>query len=519
MKVEWQEGEAPLCRDVAAELERVGAPDSRARELRDNPRRRILRVHPTGSGPLLVKHFRLASGRHPIRERLKAWLGWSAARREWQGLRALHGAGVAVPEPLALGRLANGDRLVVTRFCSGEPLNRALDLPTRARRQALEAVGRVVADLHAAGFVHGDLHAGNLLVDGAHAVLLDLQQARRSRSRAARHRDLGWLDHSLWPFASASDRMRLRHRALSLADSRSATARSALRAVGDAAWRRAAHHARSRTRRSLLVGRAYAGARWGAWSGLRVRELAPEALEAALAAHRAALEAHDERVLKDDSRSRVTLVDVGGQRMIVKEFPPRGARRALADRLRGSAARRGWVGGHGLRFRRIGAARPCAFLERRRAGLARSSLLLLEDLHPAADALALVERDPQRVVEALLVLVTALHRFGVDHGDLKATHVFLDEGGAPALIDLEGIRFRRRLSDAQRMRALVELNASLPDTIPVDLRCGAFLRYARERPFREGTQAALRRLVRLSLERRHRFRGEGCAVAEAINPS
>jgi hypothetical protein len=157
--VEWQAGDVELGRGVAAELARLGAPDCRARELRDNPRRRILRVDHPSRGPLLVKQFRLGSGRHRGRERLKAWLRRSPARREWRNLLALRAAGVAVPEPLAFGRLESGDRLVVMSFCAGELLSAAVRLAPPARRAALSAVARAISGLHAAGFVHGDLHA------------------------------------------------------------------------------------------------------------------------------------------------------------------------------------------------------------------------------------------------------------------------------------------------------------------------------------------------------------------------
>jgi tRNA A-37 threonylcarbamoyl transferase component Bud32 len=516
VKVEWQAGDADLGRQVAGELAHVGEPGCRARELRDNPRRRILRVDPQAGPPLLVKQFRLGSGRHRGRERLKGWLGQSPARREWRNLLALRAEGVAVPEPLAFGRLENGDALVVMAFCAGQPLSQAMGLCPAARRVALRAVGRAVSGLHAAGFVHRDLHAGNLLVDGEQAVLLDLQNARRSLSPAGRFGDLGWLDHSLWTLANAGDRMRLRRTALSLLDPSDPSSREELRAVGLAAWRRAFDHARSRTRRSLVVGRAYAEARSPLGAGLRVRELGAEQLGRVLDAHRAALEAHDDRVLKDDARSRMTAVEVGKRRLVVKEFPARGWRRALADRFRGSAARRGWVAGHGLFFRRIGAAHPYAFLESRRLGLPFTSILLLEDQRPAQDALAALEHDPERVVEALLGVLVALHRFGVDHGDLKASHVFLDPSGEATLVDLEGVRFRARLSEAQRMRALVELNASLPDVLPPQLRRRAFTRYASAHPFREGAEASMRRVVRLSLARQHRFRGEGCRLADEL---
>ena len=79
-------------------------------------------------------------------------------------------------------------------------------------RSAVSAL--CVTRIHEAGFVHGDLHSGNVLWTEAGPVLLDLQHARRSRSRRARNRDLGDLDYSLWRHASLADRMRLRAAAL-----------------------------------------------------------------------------------------------------------------------------------------------------------------------------------------------------------------------------------------------------------------------------------------------------------------
>ena len=177
---------------------------------------------------------------------------------------------------------------------------------------------------------------------------------------------------------------------------------------------------------------------------------------------------------------------------------------------------RGWRGGHGLRVRRIGAAEPIAALTRRRFGVPVCSWLVLEDLRPAPTAVAALERgapDPATVIDAVASLLIALHRARVDHGDLKGTHVFLgDDAGrcVPRLIDLEGVRFRRRLSDARRERALAELNASLPDALPAALRRRAFARYAAALPFADGARAALRRVVRASLARRHRWSGAGC---------
>jgi hypothetical protein len=258
-----------------------------------------------------------------------------------------------------------------------------------------------------------------------------------------------------------------------------------------------------------------------------LHELGEGEVAAIWAAHCDALAKRDARVLKSDARSSVTALDVGGRRVVVKETPFRGASRALADAVRGSAGFRAWRAGHGLRERRIGAALPLAYAETRRFGVPVASWVVLGDLRPAADAaFALGEgaATAEEVLDALAHLAIALHRAGVDHGDLKATHVLLPRGAtglAPRLIDLEGVRFPTRLPDARRLRALAELNASLPDAYPAALRRRSFRRYAAALPFAIGWRRAQARIVRESLARKHRWTGAGCEATdgEGASPS
>jgi len=204
----------------------------------------------------------------------------------------------------------------------------------------------------------------------------------------------------------------------------------------------------------------------------------------------------------------------------VKETPFRGIARALADVARGSAGFRAWRAGHGLLARRIGAALPYAFGERRVLGLPIASWVVLEDVRPATPASFALEQAAAgagEVLDALAHFAIVLHRAGVDHGDLKGTHLLLRRAATGLdvrVIDLEGVRFPRRLREARRLHALVELNASLPDTYPALLRCRAFRRYAAALPFRDGWQPALVRVVRESLAREHRWTGAGCEAAE-----
>jgi tRNA A-37 threonylcarbamoyl transferase component Bud32 len=492
-----------------------------AEVLRDNPRRRLLRLSDASAGDLLVKHFRVGTGRHAWRERAKRLARRSQAERESRALRALHRSGAPVAEPLALAFGADGDAFLVLRFLPGDPLERALAASPRERRTLLAALGACVGELHRRDFAHGDLHQGNVWIHGGQPVLLDLQHAVRSGESDDVIDDLGQLDYSLWGRATLGDRVRLRAAALGLARPFDDAARAALRAVGGAAEDRAEEHARSRTRRALREGRVHARVRIGALAGLRSRALAESDLTALVAGHEAAQREGDARVLEADARSRLSALAAGGQRVIVKETPFRGWARAAADRVRGSAGFRAFRAGHGLLARGIGAALPLAYLEERRAGLPIRSLVVLEDLRPAPDALATSRSEPAATALALSELALRLHRRGVDHGDLKCTNVIL--AGAPPyaakLLDLEGVRFRRRLGDEARLDALAQMNASLPDAVTAADRRRAWDRYRRGLPFAAGGDAALAEIVARSLRRGHRWSGAGCRLAESATPS
>ncbi len=260
--------------------------------------------------------------------------------------------------------------------------------------------------------------------------------------------------------------------------------------------------------------------------GQRLHTFPASAVEQALGRHREILTKGPmtgEALLKRDHRARVTACCTSGRFVVVKEVTKGGGLRWLADRFRGSPARRAWRAGHGLLARGISAATPLAYLERTRFGVRVASWLLLEDLRPAlpVDRLSPGQIDRSALGETLLALVVQLHRHGVSHGDLQASHVMVRAEGSPAalrgsLIDLEGLRFRRRLSERERIRALAQLNASLGDEwLSADERRLLFERYVRALPFRADPPAVLARVVAISLDRHHAWLGAGCALAES----
>ncbi len=103
----------------------------------------------------------------------------------------------------------------------------------------------------------------------------------------------------------------------------------------------------------------------------------------------------------------------------------------------------------------------------------------------------------------------------IDHGDLKATNWIHREGDMRGvLVDLEGVRFLRALSDTRRIEGLAQWNASLPDTVTARTRRRLFEHYVRRVPFTDDAPTILREVARRSLARGHRWTGVDCSCGD-----
>ncbi len=490
--------------------------------------RRSLRVPSASLGQsVVVKEF-LPPSRHSRKSRrwieiLRILCGRSSAALEWTNYEDLTNAGVPIPEPLAFARLRDGTAWIVTRFLpDAVPLEERLQGYPFEKRRRMREVGELVHHLHSAGYSHRDLHVGNVLVSEKEMWFVDLQRAQPMRHTSDRILDIASLDFSLHHAGvTVAARLRFRIAALGLGTFRVAAERELLREVGRTSHRRAVEFYHDRTRRLLRDGEGVAKLRIEEGRGMRLADIRDGEVAAMLEAHREVVAAGGEARLKCDHRSNVTRVEVAGRRAIVKEVVKTSTRKRLADVFRGSPAQRAWLAGHGLRLRGIGAATPYAFVERREHGVPVESWVVLEDLGNAPCAADLSPEQAREVgfPRRLLSLLRTLHRAEVVHGDLQALHIHLVDG-EPTLIDLESVRFLECLYDRHRIKMLAELNGSIADEVlPADARCDLFDRYVLALPFDRGNARALREIVRASLARRQRWRGEGCEISRLLDES
>lgn len=487
--------------------------------VKDNRNRQVWRVG-LGEQVVYVKVYRDAA---PA-EQLKSVLRGSPAWREWQaGLYAAR-IGLPAIVPIACARpvkpWSGGPSVLITHAVRHVvPLDQywlAIRDDRRAVAELIDRLAATVARAHQGGFEHRDLHVRNLLVQteaGARPriLLVDLHSVRLGRpvGDAAVVRNLAQLNQWFRRQASFSRRLAFLKRYLQWRHSLAAELPHGrqlghdLRSLVEAMETRATRHATAlwakRDRRALRDGKYFAKVRLpGGWRGrvfLQAKHpipgspssssrLAASQWQTWLAGFLERLKCDPGLGLVKDSHSarvrRVTLPpELGGLEAVCKQSLARTPFRRLTGGPRRSRDWRAWRRGYALLNRDLPTARPLAVLERRVCGWLTDSLVLTErvpggrDLEqlartvlPDLDA-ASGRRLKNQLIELLVRLIKNLHARGLAHRDFKASNVLVTGiGGPPSalrawLIDLDGLRLRRRLTERDRLHVLMRLSVSL----------------------------------------------------------
>lgn len=264
---------------------------------------------------------------------------------------------------------------------------------------------------------------------------------------------------------------------------------------------------------------------WPVWraAGLRGRrrvDLPVEHVVAAIAAHRANAARGREACEQwgpGSSVSRVRLTRPGGEALdlAVKWNHPRGARRGVAERIRGSRAARAERGARELA--RAGIAHPATLAVAERRGPARvvESFLLSEFLGDAAPLPAIMpelrgdRRRRRDVARSLGRTIGRLHAAGLDHRDLKHSNLLLRPDDSFALLDLDSLIPPRAPGLRERARALGQLEAYCVDLypwLPRTDRARFFAAYLEEAPtWRERRRPLMQAALAWAARRLHEW--------------
>lgn len=393
------------------------------------------------------------------------------------------------------------------RLVQGDPETRRQRADTA---QLAEALGEMLAHAHQSGFEHRDMHAANILVQPVgggliRTLFVDLHNVRLGVpiSDRAAVRNLVQLNQWFHKNSTIGDRLRFLRsyarwrneyeQAFPHARPLGLSFEQLVHALADVAHLHAERLYAQRDRRLHRDGRYFQRVSLpGGWRGSafrRAKQSRPESLASELkldgkwwrSALSNPLRWFEGDAATDCKRSHSAMVRSarlsagdGSVSVIMKRPLARNWRRRLAMML-SSRARRGWVIGNALLHRDLPTARPLAYLERRFGPLVLDSMLITERLPEALDLSAYLrwqyeERSPRawlhekrRMIDLLARQLRALEARGFVHRDCKAQNLLVLNLPQPSLfwIDMDGLRRKPHLSDADKLRPLVRLGVSL----------------------------------------------------------
>ena len=473
--------------------------------IKENMVRTVYRLRLDGFPDLIVKHYRSRG----LRDALKHLFRPTKAEAEWRAARRMAQAGISVPRMLALavkrsGPLFQDAALVMEAIRDGRsPLDWVHRDPS-ARRQMLELIASLCARMHRNGIVHPDFHPGNVLATetGANVPelhVLDLHSVRFPFHIGMRTRvqSLAMVVEAL---QHALEHGELRHLCEHYAGSAGLDARSAGKLwdrVLCAARRSGTSRMSRRTVRCLKTSSGFVRERSGSRRIFRARAFPAARVTAAIDEHRTSMSAASANVIHRASKTAVSVTEDG---LCVKEWLPRALCRSWPRTLVGaSPGRTAWIAANGLIARGIAVPDPFALVEdlalrgscyliTRYEGNARP----VNDLAREAAAGNVAESEQKAMAAAIGGLVGRLHAQGVCHHDTTTKNFIAErtpQGWDVKLVDLDSVRFWRKLTAERRLEALSRLN-DLPDGISHRVKLAFLKAYGRHCPRQIDARAA-----------------------------
>ena len=452
----------------------LGGLESGVQLIRENMVRRILRVQIPPNPPLVIKHYlpRGIGRRFLDSVRSPQW------ERECRTALKLLEMEVPAPRPLFVAErkkffLPAEGILATAEIVGGSTLKEFLEKGGSISEGLLWRLAGFLADLHGKRIHHMDLHWDNVMVGeyDQKLWLLDLHRVKVGFNFDKKRRiwNLAQLLSSMGTYLDPPLRREFLREYLDLAS------------IPDPVdqWEReitrihqemCRTHEISRTKRCLHESSSFDKYNWGGFRIIRTREVPREVLAKVL---RSAKEDGSQCIKIDTKvRVRVEIVQMpeGPLPLCVKEFMPRMTWKTIPLFRSKRRAERFWLGAWGLRARGLPA--PACY------GMWRPNLLsraatsgVIMEMVPGESLRDLLltmgdKRDALRPVSLKLAqLLAKMHDKGVFHRDLKASNLLVGQVQGREeifLMDLEDVRFEKRVSVKEVIRNLTQLDQSSP---------------------------------------------------------
>lgn len=368
--------------------------------------------------------------------------------REEKGIRALKEAGVKTQTLLLKGLLKPGCEPVLV----SKMIDRAIDLAEAWKQvrsddrhaELLRQIISIIADQHEAGLTHDDLHMGNFILSGNDIYTIDgdavnIRYRGKPLSESKSLENLGLFFAKIYPrfdrLVPDAFNMYLEKRAW---PKNTALCNRLTKEI------RYQHKKNKKKYLKRIYRECSAFCCQKSWDRFLVydRNYNTEKMVRFLADPDILIDRN--RLLKNGNTATVALVEVDGQRLVVKRYNIKNTWHALQRCSRPSRAWNSWRNAHRLAVLGIPTPKPIALLEKR-WGPFRSKAYFITEYVDGINVYHFFhshkgkEVDQRDLVKQFEKLLQQLAAASISHGDFKATNFIITDNGL-FITDLDAMR-------------------------------------------------------------------------------
>ena len=463
--------------------------------VKENRVRSVISMPASGinANGIYIKYFK----RGGFKEYIKHLFVPTKARTEWEVGNALRSNDIKTALPLAISEGKRGLLMVTETVTNSEELMEFFTANYVSflsegkefeKRMLLNKLAVFIRDIHEKGFCHYDLHAGNILikfnkeqnVTGYDLYLMDLHRVKIFKSVSTNKRifNLAQIFNSLSSIMTMSDKFDFIRSYGDSAFGNVTDEKKLVRQIDEQSSKIRNIHYRSRRKRCLKESSVFSRRMIANMKMFFRKGYDTDSLHELIEKHNSALINNDSAVImKCDSKTALTrhaFKDKTVQNVVVKQYRVGCFGCLLKNLFRGSAGRKAWVAGNGLRVYGLNTPLPLALLEKKRSGITTGSYLIMEEVKDSLemDRYILKNLDNRKDIKKKKALISniantlgEMHNHNIFHHDLKTCNIMVKENGKSfdfTFLDFDKVSFNEEITVRKRVKNLVQINLSTP---------------------------------------------------------
>ncbi|MBT6229786.1 MAG: hypothetical protein HOI47_24355 [Candidatus Scalindua sp.] len=478
---------------------------------------------------IYIKYFK----RGGCRDYIKHLFLPTKARTEWEVGNALLTKDINTALPLAI---SEGKRrlLIVTEtvtnseelmgFCQSNYEGSMSAEKESEKRILLDKLAVFVRDIHEKGFCHYDLHAGNILirfkkeqnVTGYDLYLMDLHRVKIFKSVSTNKRmfNFAQIFNSLSSIMTNADKFDfVRSYGINVLGNITDEHNLVKQIDGQSSRIRNVHY-KSRRKRCLKESSVFSRRMIANMKIFFRKGYDTDRLHDLIEKHNSVLTNNDSAVIiKRDSKTALTchaFNDKTVQNVVVKQYRVGCPGCIIKNIFRGSAGRKAWVAGNGLRVYGLNTPLPLALLEKKRFGVTTGSYVIMEEVKGRLEMDRYILKNfnsridlkkKRAFINNLANTLGKMHNHNIFHHDLKTCNIMVKEYEKMfnfTFLDFDKVSFRAEITIRKRVKNLIQINLSTPRLFTLTDRLRFLREYLEQCGIMNEKKNILREIVNIS---------------------